>query len=164
MEPFLQPPLLAEEGGGEVGDSSTTTTTPPNAMATTPDMTIESETSLPDEHHQQQQEEMSSRIPLDPAMASSSPLPSPSVRHTLHHHHRRQPTGFHEKQLGDDTRRRYDITHETTSHTTMNALSGRRSITLRLLEEITPPPTPAPTPLRQSPLLLRRFRSMSLSR
>lgn len=151
MEPS-QPPMLSEEGG---------------------------ETSVPDEHHQQQQEEMSSRIPLDPALASSSPSPtSSSVRHPLHiHHHRRQPTGFHEKQLGDDSRGGSDLHHETTSQpqqpppqrqttvttTTMSASSERRSIKLRLLEEITPLPTPAPTPLRQSPLLLRRFRSISLS-
>ena len=150
MEPS-QPPMLSEEGG---------------------------ETSAPDEHHQQQQEEMSSRIPLDPALASSSPLlSSSSVRHPLHIHHRRQPTGFHEKQLGDDSRGRSDLNHETTSQpqqpppqrrttvttTTMSASSERRSIKLRLLEEITPLPQPAPTPLRQSPLLLRRFRSISLS-
>ena len=150
MEPS-QPSMLSEEGG---------------------------ETSAPDEHHQQQQEEMSSRIPLDPALASSSPLlSSSSVRHPLHIHHRRQPTGFHEKQLGDDSRGRSDLNHETTSQpqqpppqrrttvttTTMSASSERRSIKLRLLEEITPLPQPAPTPLRQSPLLLRRFRSISLS-
>ena len=164
MGPFLQPPLLAEEGGHEVGDSSATTATPPNAMAMTEDMTIASVTSLSDEHHQQQQEEMSSRIPLDPSLASSSPLlSSSSVRHPLHIHHRRQPTGFHEKQLGDDSRGRSDLHYASTSKTTMNASSGRRSITLRLLGEITPLPQPAPTPLRQSPLLLRRFRSISLS-
>jgi len=110
MEHFLQPQLLAE-----VGDSSTTTTAPPNAMVMTEDMTIASETSLSNEHHHQQQEEMSSRIPLNPAMASSSPSPtSSSVRHPLHiHHHQRQPTSFHEKQLGDDSRGRSNLHHAT---------------------------------------------------
>jgi hypothetical protein len=156
MEP-LQPPLLSSEAEG-------------------------GETSFPNEHNGQQQEEMSSRIPLDPALASSSPSPLPSsVRHPLHHH-RRQPTGFHEKQLDDDSRTGSDLSHASTSQpqrppppqqrttamTTTSASSGRRSITLRLLEEITLPPQPAPTPLRQSPLIssvqsLRRFRSISLS-
>ena len=226
----LKPPMIvaipspADDATAMIMTTTMTTTRVPTDDSTTDAQRLASsfrDNEDDESHHSQQchqeddegEDEMSNnrgRIPLNPALASSSPLMSPTLRHNNNHNqqqpqqqHRRQPTGFHEKQLdandsgpgGSDSkytsesqqlpmqqqqqqqqqqkeRQRQAAAAVTMATTTINALSfGRRSIMLRLHEEVAPLPPPRPqppTPFRQSPLIssvqsLRRLRSISLS-